>query len=166
MIYYRIEKEMLPVGFTITRNGPSPLVDSYPDVESILEKNRPANRLCRSESVYMRIDRDFRRMGLTFECGFVHQLKPVKPVELRDVYWLGVLQRRQKADARLPDQHGQLSDDEVAERYWNVEQPESSSIEYATRAAQVVHVENEKSLVRPNTLNNLLSQLRNNANDT
>ena len=159
--YNRIEEARRPVGGIIERLGPPPLERDYPTVEYILESRRPVRCLPRSESVNMREDRDFSKMGIdAFRWGYVHQLEPISSVEGRDVEWIGALQvRHPKAGLKLPDKYDGISDDELADRYWCGTLSKNPSVEYVTKAAKVVSVEEHLSPVRISGLDEALRQV-------
>lgn len=147
--YNRIEGDKRKVGDIITRSGPPALHNNYPKVEEILERNRPASCVPRGESVNMRPDRDFKAMGIDkFDYGYVHQVEPIDPVEVRDIEWIGALQARYpKSGVRLPEKYPGVSDDELAQRYWRGELSKKPRTEYATRSAKVLSVEDELTRV-------------------
>lgn len=159
--YNRIEKIRRELGSIITRRGTPPLEEDFPTVESILEKRRPNGCLSRSESVNMREGRDFSRMGIdTFENGYVHQIEALSAVEKRDVAWIGALQGRYpKGNLKHTEKYKNLSDDQIADRYWDGALSENPSWEYATAKAKVVSVEGDLSPVRPAQLKDALKRV-------
>lgn len=159
--YNRIEENKREVGFRMTRNSPAALEKDYPTVEAILERRRPEGCVSRRNSVNMREDRDFRTMGIEgFEHGYVHQLEPTKPVEVRDVVWIGALQARYpKNNLPLRDQYPGVSDDELADRYWRGELSASPSTECVTEEAIVISVEDKLSPVRPRVMADAMRQV-------
>ena len=147
--YNRIEGNKRKVGDIITRSGPPALHNNYPKVEEILERNRPASCVPRGESVNMRPDRDFKAMGIDqFDQGYVHQVEPIHPVAVRDIAWIGALQvRYPKPGLVLPEKYPDVSDDELAQRYWREQLSEKPKTEYATRSAKVLSVEDKLTRV-------------------
>lgn len=164
--YNRIEENQRELGTIITRRGPPPLGKDYSTVEQILERRRPKRCLPRSQSVNMRDDRDFSMMGIdTFDRGYVHQLEPLSKVEERDVEWIGALQvRYSRSELKLTDKYKCITDDQLADRYWNGTLSESPSVEYATEEARVVSVEEDLSPVRPSRWEVALRQVAENGN--
>ncbi len=125
-------------------------------MEDCLERNRPALCLRRNSCVYMRTDRNFSLMGLTYREGCVHQVVPKGPVALRDVTWIGYLQLLLNPNPRIRavserermSRHG-LTNDELAQRYWAGTYSSTPSIEHVAAQAEVVHVDCFLSLVNP-----------------
>lgn len=148
--YYRIAKKQHPVGHVFSGQGSFPLADRFPRVEEILEGRRPRTSLSRGDSVYMREVRDFENVGVTFNDGYVHEVVPDADVQRRDLYWIGVLQRRYIEDERFrANLEPLLSDNEVADRYWSGAASPKTNWEWVARRATVIEVDLDTSPVRP-----------------
>lgn len=123
--YKRIAEQRNSEGHIFGATGVFPLWAEAAEVEDCLERNRTALCLRRDSCVYMRADRDFSWMGLTYREGYVHQVVPKGPVEQRDVTWIGYLQLllnpnpriRAVSEQQRMSRHG-LTNDELAQRYW------------------------------------------------
>jgi hypothetical protein len=154
--YNRIEKQQKPIGHIFGPTGVFPLGAETPEVEECLERNRPAHCLRRDNCVYMREDRDFSRMGLSYAEGYVHQINPIGPVEQRDVTWIGYLQLllnrnpriRAVSEEQRMARHG-LTNDELAQRYWQGMVSSTPNLEQVTSQAEVVEVDSFLSSVKP-----------------
>jgi hypothetical protein len=159
--YYRMEKVPREVGDIFMRSGDPPLAGNHPHVELILARQKPEMCLPRGESINMREDRDFLLMGIEGDSGYVHELEPLCPVETRDVAWIGALQERYPSGTRPPrDNCPGLSDDQIASRYWSGSLSDKPSLEFATKKAKVISVDEEPSLVRPSPFAEALKQVR------
>ncbi|MBB6468455.1 hypothetical protein HNQ96_004339 [Aminobacter lissarensis] len=153
--YNRIAKQQKPKGHIFGPTGFFPLGDEAPEVEECLERNRPAHCLRRDGCVYMREDRDFSRMGLSYSEGYVHHVKPTGPVEQRDVTWIGYLQLllnrnpriRAVSEKQRMSRHG-LTNDELAQRYWQGTLCSTPNLEHVTSEAEVVEVDSFLSPVK------------------
>ncbi len=154
--YNRIAEQQNSEGHIFGATGLFPLGTEAAEVEDCLERNRPAPCLRRNSCVYMREDRDFSRMGLTYREGYVHQVVPKGPVEQRDVTWIGYLQLLLNRNPRIRvvseqhrmSRHG-LTNDELAQRYWAGTYSSTPSIEHVAAQAEVVQVDCFLSLVNP-----------------
>ena len=95
---------------------------------------------------------DFRTAGVPFDQGYVHTVEPLGKIDKRDLAWIGVIQRRYHKDSRLrKNQYSDLSDEQVADKYWSGEASDKPSWEWVTKEAKVIAVDNETSQVRPNS---------------
>lgn len=149
--YYRIaEKKYAKDGITKGR-GTRPLEDE-PLVEEILEKQRPADCPDRGDSVYMREEREFSTVGVPYDEGYVHTVEPIGKVDKRDLAWIGVIQRRHHRNERLlKEPCPELSDAQLADKYWSGEASNKPSWEWVAKEAKVVDVDSDLSHVRPNS---------------
>ncbi|WP_047454636.1 hypothetical protein [Rhizobium rhizogenes] len=154
--YNRMAKQPEPKGFIFGATGVFPLKADSPEVEKCLERNRPTRCLRRDSCVYMREDRDFSRMGLSYSEGYVHQVEPTGPVEQRDVTWIGYLQLLLNCNATIQkvseeqrmSRHG-FTNDELAQRYWEGAVSPEPNFEHVTSQAKVVEIDNFLSPVKP-----------------
>jgi hypothetical protein len=150
--YYRIAKDKHPKGHVFRGGGERPLQDRFPDVEDILERRRPTDKDDRGKSVYLRGDRDFDRVGVTYGEGYIHAVDPVGDVERRDLVWTGILQRRYIQDERFRKKlRPHLTDDQIADKWWAGEGSETPDWEYVAPEATVVDVEDDPTKVKPNS---------------
>lgn len=134
----------------MTGRGKRPLADTEPLIEDILAGRRPHHCADRGDSIYMREEREFSTVGVTFDNGYVHTVEPIGKVDKRDLAWIGVLQRRHHKNERVrKNVHPALSDDDVADRYWNGEASDRPLWEWVTEKATVIDVDDELSRVRP-----------------
>jgi hypothetical protein len=149
--YYRMAQEKHDKGARFTGQNEYPLTSSgYEDVEKILEGRRPNNCFARSESVYMRDDRDFAKLGIPYEKGFIHEVDPLGKLEKRDLAWIGVLQGRYPKTKRyVADPCQEITDSEIADMYWSGKATENPVWEWIARDAVVVHVDELATNVRP-----------------
>jgi hypothetical protein len=151
-IYYRIAKTRYATGDVMKGLGERPLQSTEPSVEDILEQRRPTHCPYRGDSVYMREDRRFSRVGVPFSEGYVHEVEPIGDVYKRDLAWIGILQRRHHKNPHLQrNEHPELSDAEVADKYWAGEASDNACWEYVANEAKVVDVDKDLSPVRPNS---------------
>jgi hypothetical protein len=147
--YYRIAGKRYAKGDIMKGRGKRPLEDAEPLVEDILEKQRPADCPDRGDSVYMREEREFSTVGVTFNEGYVHTVEPVGKVDKRDLAWIGVIQRRHHRNERLRKELcPELSDPQVADRYWSGEASNKPLWEWVAKEAKVVDVDSDLSRVR------------------
>jgi hypothetical protein len=151
--FYRMAQEKRDVGFSFKGTGSKYLGE---DIETLLEENRPADRLSRSEATFVSASQDVSKMGLPYREGYLHVVEPVGKFEQRDTAWLGELQKRRPVnqthaslikDARL----GHLSDEEIAEKYNTGEPTAKPEWEYLTSEAIVLKVDEKPRPVRPNS---------------
>jgi hypothetical protein len=78
----------------------------------------------------------------------VHQVVPTGPVEQRDVTWIGYLQLllnrnpriRAVSEEQRMSRHG-LTNDELAQRYWQGTSSSTPNLEHVTSQAEVVEVD-------------------------
>lgn len=167
--FYRMENTKRSVGYTFLRQGDPPLQAKWPEVEAILERRRPPACISRSEAVYVCEDRDFRHVGLPYHRGYVHEVEPLLPIEKRDAAWIGALQKRhltpaQQQDAqanpeRYPRTNSDLTDEDIADRYWNGDASEKPRFEVVTKSAQVVSVDEQLSPLGPDAIRDALSKV-------
>lgn len=156
MTYHRIARHQKQKGHIFVPTGSLPLERETPEIEETLERNRPKHCLRRDNCVYMREDRDFSRMGLSYDEGYVHQVEATELVEQRDVTWIGYLQLllnqnpqiRAVSEAQRNSRHG-LTNDELAQRYWHGILSPTPHLEYVTSRAKVVQVDCFLSPVKP-----------------
>ena len=149
--YYRIAERKYTKDKIMKGRGDRPLANNFPAVEAILESRRPSESLDRGDSVYMREDRDFNSVGVTFDEGYIHQIEPLGKVDKRDLTWIGVLQRRNHKDTWLrKNSYPLLSDVDVADNYWSGKASDNPSWEWITKEARVLEVDSGSSRVRPN----------------
>jgi len=154
--YYRIAMQQMPIGYIFGPTGIFPLGTEARELEECLERNRPACCLQRDGCVYMREDRDFSRMGLSYAEGYVHVVEPIGPVQQRDVTWIGHLQLllnpsadiRALSEAQRMRRHG-LTNDELAQKYWQGSGSPAPHWEHVTSSAKVVEVDSFQSLTKP-----------------
>ncbi len=153
MLFYRIADTRFDRGYRFLGLGTRPLQDRFPDVEDILERCRPEHMHDRGDSVYLRSEKDFSRVGVTFSEGYIHTVDPEGGAERRDLVWTGVLQFRYYPDARCrKDLRPDLTDDEVAIRWWTGEATTSPNWEWIAKAAVVIEVDDQPVKVRPDSL--------------
>jgi hypothetical protein len=150
--YYRISEKKYAKGEIIQGRGKKPLADKEPLVEHILDNRRPADSPGRGDSVYMREEREFSSVGVTFDEGYIHEVEPIGKVEKRDLNWVGVLQRRHHKNERLrTDGFPLLSDSDIADKYWSGEASDNPSWEWVAKEAKVIDVDCALSRVRGET---------------
>lgn len=148
--YYRIASKAHPVGHVFKGHGVLPLA-AYTEVEDALGRNKPTASPSRDDCTYMRPDKDFSAVGVDYDDGCVHEVEPVGPVEQRDIYWIGVLvKRHSKSPQMRADLEPALTDDEVAERYWNGSASKNPTWEWVAKEATVISVDPTLVPVRPN----------------
>ena len=150
--YYRIAKDKYSKGHVFRGSGTRPLQDRFPEVEDILERRRPNGKYDRGNSVYIKEDKDFSKVGVPYGKGYIHAVDPVGKVERRDLVWTGILQQRYFKDERfrknpLPD----LTDDQVADKWWAGEGSETPDWEWVAPEATVVDVDDDHVTVKPNS---------------
>ena len=132
--YYRIAEKKHERGAIMKGSGKRPLAETEPHVETILEKQRPADCPDRGDCVYMLEECDFRTAGVPFDQGYVHTVEPLGKIDKRDLAWIGVIQRRYHKDSRLrKNQYSDLSDEQVADKYWSGEASDKPSWEWSPR---------------------------------
>lgn len=147
--FYRIAERKYAKGHVFRGIGKSPLQDRFPEVETILERRRPKCKCSRADSVYLKDDKDFGRVGVTFREGYIHTVEPNRVNDRRDLGWTGVLQKRYFPEPRfgkmlLPD----LTDDQVADKWWAGEASNAPVWEWVTEEAIVVDVDDNPTFVR------------------
>jgi hypothetical protein len=148
--YYRIAAKKCAIDEIMKGRGKRPLADKEPWVETILEGRRPADCPDRGDGVYMREEREFSTVGVTCDEGYVHTVEPIGKVDKRDLAWIGVIQRRHHKNERArKNEYPTLSDNDVADRYWNGEASDEPSWEWVAKEAKVVDVDIDLSRVRP-----------------
>ena len=160
--YYRIAKDKHAKGHVFRGSGKRPLQDRFPNVEDILERRRPKSKDDRGNIVYLRMDKDFSKVGVIYGEGYIHTVDPVGEVERRDLVWPGILQKRYIEDKRFRENlRPDLTDDQVADKWWAGEGSETPSWEWVAPQAKVVDVEDEPTEVKPNSpLLNLFDRKR------
>jgi len=152
MYFYRVARTRYEVGHVFKGSNKYPLQDRFPEVETILERNRPKGKANRAESIYLREDEDFSKAGLTYAKGFVHTVETKDNVERRDLVWTGILQKRYFQDERFRrDECPGLSDDEVAKKWWAGEASQSPDWEWITECATVVAVGDDPIELKPDS---------------
>ena len=152
-IFKRIAREPFEVGDVINGSGTKPLQSRFPEIEEVLERNRPHSVPDRGNCVFMRDDADFSQTGVSFDKGYVHDVEPIGSVRKRDTYWIGVLQKRHFKDARFQKNiEPILSDDEVAQNYWGCKAGPNPIWEWVAESAKVISVAADPVLVRPNAI--------------
>jgi hypothetical protein len=150
--YYRIAREKNPKGHVFRGSGKRPLQDRFPEVEDILERRRPKGKNDRGNSIYLKEDKDFSKVGATYGQGYVHTVDPIGDVEQRDLVWIGILQKRYFPDERFrknlqPD----LTDDQVADKWWAGEGRETPNWEWVAQEVTVLDVEDDPVIVKPDS---------------
>lgn len=160
--YNRIAKGKKPIGYVFRRNGTAPLAKDYAKVEDILERYKPTEKLSRNEAVNMRDDRNFSMMGIdAYDEGYVHQVQPLGDVTEHDVEWIGALQRRYpKSGMPIKEKYADLSDQELAENYWNGVKSKFPSMEFHATEATVINVDDQPLAVRPSAMEEALRMVR------
>jgi hypothetical protein len=150
--YYRISEKKYAKGDIVKGQGKRPLENKEALIEEILEQRRPADCPDRGDSVYMREEREFSTVGVCYDEGYVHKVEPVGKVDQRDLAWIGVLQLRHHKDERLrKTRYPELSDSQIADRYWSGEESEKPLWEWVAKNAKVVAVDSDLSGVRPDS---------------
>jgi hypothetical protein len=150
--YYRIAMKKCAPDDIMKGRGKRPLEDTEPLVEELLERHRRPSCPDRGDSVYMREEREFSTLGVTFNEGYVHTVEPIGKVDRRDLAWIGVIQCRYHRNERLRKELcPELSDAQVADKYWSGEASNKPSWEWVAKEVRVVDVDNNKSRVRPNS---------------
>jgi hypothetical protein len=150
--YYRIAKRKYAKGEIIKGREKRPLEDKEPLVEEILEQRRPVDCPDRGDSVYMREEREFSTVGVTYDEGYVHEVEPIGKVDKRDLTWIGAIQRRHYKNALLRNnEYPTFSDTEIADKYWSGEASDKPLWEWVVKEAKVIDVDNDLSRVRPNS---------------
>jgi hypothetical protein len=161
--YYRIAKKKYAKNEIMRGRGRRPLGDKEPLVEQILARRRPADCPDRGDSVYMRVEREFSTVGVTYDEGYVHEVEPIGKVDKRDLAWIGAIQMRYHKNQRLrKNEYPELSDDEIADRYWSGEASDKPLWEWVAKKAKVINVDSDRSRVRPNSplLDSLSGKMR------
>ena len=150
--YYHIAKDKHAKGHVFRGTGKRPLQDRFPQVEEILERRRPTGKDDRGNSVYLTEGKDFSKVGVTYGEGYVHTVDPSGEFERRDLVWPGILQKRYFEDTRFrKDLRPDLTDDQVADKWWAGEGSERPHWEWVTPRATVVGVEDNPILVKPSS---------------
>ncbi len=148
--YYRISVIKHDRGEIMRGRGKRPLEEKEAIVEEILNRYRPVNCPDRGDSVYMREDREFNAVGVAFYEGYVHKVEAIGNVYQRDTTWIGMLQMRHHKVAVLrKDKCPELSDAELAEKYWNGAASKTPAWEWVANQARVIEVEDLEVRVRP-----------------
>lgn len=138
--YYHGSQSEFPVGFILTpQPGGYAMLDEdgIAEVEAILERYRPSEKIARREAVYMVRDPDEIDMAGGY-LDFVYTVIPIGAVEASDMGWYSEL------DAYAIDD---MLDNEVrrlAEGYWSGKpfpRDRGSLFEYRARSAEIVTVE-------------------------
>jgi hypothetical protein len=144
--YYRIAEDKYAKGHVFRGSGKRPLQDRFPDVEDILERRRTRGKDDGGNSVYLREDRDFDNVGVNYGEGYIHT------VERRDLVWTGILQKRYIKDKRFrKNLRLDLTDDEIADKWWAGEGSETPDWEWVAPQATVVDVEDDPTKVKSNS---------------
>jgi hypothetical protein len=150
--YYHIAKNKHTNGHVFKGSGKRPLQDRCPDVEDILERRRPKGKDGRGNSVYLREHKEFSKVGVTYGEGYIHTVDLSGDVERRDLVWTGILQTRYIKDKRFRnDLRQDLTDDQVADKWWAGDASETPDWEWVAREATVVDVEEHPTTVKPNS---------------
>jgi hypothetical protein len=89
--YFHISSDKIPIGTGLKGKGAPHVQD---EIEAVLESRRPADKLSRSEAVYMLDHTDFSKCGVPYEQGYVHVIEPSGVVQKLDGHWIGRMQRR------------------------------------------------------------------------
>lgn len=148
-LYYRIAETKHAKNHVFSGCGNGPLQDTFPDVEHILEKHRPAGKDDRGNSVYLREDKDFSKTGVPYNEGYIHTVHPIGEPEQRDLVWTGILQLRYITDEHIrKDLRPDLTDDQIADKWWSGEGSETPHWEWVAKKAAVVDVEDCAVTVR------------------
>jgi hypothetical protein len=148
--YYRIAERKYAKGHVCRGVGKSPLQDRFPAVEKILEARRPKDKCSRADSVYLNDNKDFSKVGVTYQQGYIHTVEPKGENDRRDMVWTGILQKRYIKDDRFrKDVRPDLTDDQVADKWWSGEGSETPEWEWVTKEATVVDVDDSPTPVRP-----------------
>jgi hypothetical protein len=148
--YYRIAEKKNAIGDLMKGRGVRPLANTESQVEEILEARRPPDCPDRGDSIYMREEREFSTVGVTFDEGYVHKVEPLGKVDKRDLAWIGIIQRRHhKNDLLRKDVLVGLSDSDIADRYWRGEASSKPLWEWVAKEAKVIDVDDDLSRVRP-----------------
>jgi hypothetical protein len=111
------------------------------EVKKILDARKLSTSIPLSDAIYLSESDDGSKHGLPHGLYYVHYVEPVGPVERRDNGWIGELQARHSRfestqKLRLPELKD-LSDDEVADRYWRGDASPRKNWEFVTRQAVV-----------------------------
>ena len=150
--YYRIAKDRHSKGHVFSGSGLRPLQDRFPKVEDILERCRPKGKEDRGNSVYLKENKDFSKVGVTYGEGYIHTVDPVGEVERRDLVWTGILQKRYIKDERFQkDLRPDLTDDQVADKWWAGQASETPDWEWVASGATVVEVDDKPVTVKPDS---------------
>jgi hypothetical protein len=147
--YFRIAEKKYAKGDIMKGRGKRPLADEEPLVETILDSRRPPECPDRGDCVYMRVEREFGRVGVTFDKGYVHKIEPIGKIDKRDLTWIGVLQSRHHKNERLrKNEYSSLTDNDIADKYWSGEGSDKASWEWVAKEAKVLDVDSDLSRVR------------------
>lgn len=142
MQYYRVAKDMHPLGHVFEGGGAAPLSERFSEVEEILERRRPQEKVHRGASVFFKADKDFEQVGLNYSEGYIHTVAPIDRPERRDLTWTGILQLRSFKDERFrKDLRPDLTDDEVADKWWAGEMSATPNWEWVAERVIVVSVD-------------------------
>ena len=148
--YYRIAVTRYDLGHIFRGTGVRPLEERFPAVEEILERRRPEMMPSRGDSIYVREEIDFERVGVTFSEGYVHTVVGTGFAR-RDLRWTGILQFRHIQDVRFRKViRPEMSDDQVADAWWAGDASDEPDWEWVGRVAEVVAVDADPIVVRPN----------------
>ena len=144
---FHMSKTRLPIGTILECRG-FPFVEIK--VEEILSNVRPNNCIGRESSIFMSASRDACKKGLIFDEGYLHVVEPIGRVEKRDINWIKELQLRhhrnsifhKKVDPALKN----ISDEEIANRYWQGISSAVAEWEYVSAAARVIELVSESPI--------------------
>lgn len=168
--YYLMRPDKIPVGEHV-RPTQKQIVSK--EIDELLKETMPVDHRSRHDSVFVMAEPEFSRAGLTYDKGFVHIVKPSNLRGPYDYNWIGVLQSRSGdytlSPARMSEisRYGGLSDEQIAEKYWNQEESQFPFREFLASEAEIVsHWKEELVLVRSSSshmgnFRDALSKIRN-----
>lgn len=150
MQFYHISPIQLSIGQMIGGTGKRPLQERHPVTEDILGERRPTEEVDRGNSVYLRQNRDFSTVGVTYYQGYLHIVEPIGTIRRRDLVWTGILQERHARDMRFrKDRCPHLTDVEIADLWWAGEGSDQPDWEFLVEEASIMEVESTPVVVKP-----------------
>lgn len=137
--YYHGSYDKLPIGTILKPHDKSYTRINDVELENIMEKYRPKDKLSRYDSVFMADDIDsIEDAGGSID--FIYLVEPLGEVEKSDLNWYSEI------DMITPEHNTEL-EKEYAENYWNgvpYDDLDSSVFEYRTPAAKIIKLIEEK----------------------
>jgi hypothetical protein len=153
--YYRMSREKAEIGTSLQGKG---TLHVGPEIENMLENKRPDGCIPRADCVFFSDTEDATKHGLTYDYGYLQLVEPIGPVQKRDNYWIGQLQLRHQKKHDFEDVTiAHLTDEELADKYWNGEPSKKPNWEMVARSATVTGYAHEEPVkVRKSRLEDAL----------